>query len=69
MNKNFDVRLLTKEELVEHVVANKSRSWLLEKQSNDEVRAWAEGKDREFLLELCAGWGKDALINAGLRNR
>jgi hypothetical protein len=63
-----DLRTKTKEELVDYVVENRSNSHTLAKRSEKEVREWAESKDRQFLIEIGAGWNKDMLIALGLRS-
>lgn len=68
MSNNFDLRTMTKDELVAHVVAYKKCGRILAVESDEVVRGWASKKDRQSLIELCAGWGKDDLIAAGLRN-
>jgi hypothetical protein len=64
----YDLRNQPKTWLVDFIVENKKNSHTLAEGTDADVRTWAEGKDREFLVEICAGWNKDSLIKAGLRS-
>lgn len=61
-----DIRNWSKAELTNHIVKNKHNAWTLKEKSDAAVRAWAESKERVFLVDIIAGWNREELRESGL---
>lgn len=61
-----DIRTWSHLELTDYIIKNKQNSWLLKQLTNEEVKEWAVEKDREWLIDIVAGWNRDELRASGL---